>query len=570
MRTKDLNCLDVLVLVLPAIVGPLAIIALALPDLVAWGAFLVLPFLILFPAPTLALYVVPFSLFYFAIRRWNSFLAALGGGLATVALTVGVPVAWNQRITAAEQDEFVADQPPRHPAQLAGSVTIFDKDSIGRNACGQLCTALLYGGKVREVTVVTRDRSGPPATFALQTRDAPCRIEAVDDVDASVERFLRLDVAAERALAGDCIVRRRAQPATDRWIVQLKHLPKYERRKREDSAAPARIAILYQRAGEPPRLVSRQTASQSRRLSVPLYVDLGGSPNSGARWQLGTPGPHAVTTLRPVRDFIDPASLEVRPPSPERLREALDGWLDQAELPGDQLADALMFAVLKDMKAHPQPGDPERLDRIVRDARSKGVHLLAALRAYPDRSDGLRGIALAHLAELPPGPGLEDYAWALAKLPEGAFAMQWKELADLARNRDRRPWLSPIIPRLADGGRASAETLFFLLDDGVDNPIQYNTGSGAIIVDHGASEAAAAGLCILGPAIAPAFDRVIRLRESPLERRQGKLVAPSQQWAVWQIRLGRPRDTIAPPAGAPRDWWRWVDERVAKADCTSN
>ncbi|EMI40723.1 hypothetical protein [Rhodopirellula sp. SWK7] len=146
---------------LTVVVGVLALIALALPDLVLLGLFLILPGIVLMVAPTAFIYLATAT----AIRSvLSNRMGAFAIPLSLVAAgVIGWIVAWPFQLKGEREyrDAIEDDVASAMPVELSGHVRLERYGIIWRreqqNACDELCAALLLVPGVKSVTVVNGD-----------------------------------------------------------------------------------------------------------------------------------------------------------------------------------------------------------------------------------------------------------------------------------------------------------------------------------------------------------------------------------------------------------------------------
>jgi hypothetical protein len=152
----------------------LAAIALANPDLVAWGALLVIPFLLLFPAPTAALYLLSFALGYVALRRLGMIAGVVAGLAVVVGIGMLVPTFWNAHVGSQEKALTALDRPLERALAKLGLVTIIDHGANKQADCGPLCFTLLYSGAATEVTIKNGAQDPNGVTWTRIRQPDPC------------------------------------------------------------------------------------------------------------------------------------------------------------------------------------------------------------------------------------------------------------------------------------------------------------------------------------------------------------------------------------------------------------
>jgi hypothetical protein len=530
------------------------LLALLVPDAVAFSSFVVIPFLILFPAPTVAFYLLLFTTSYFVIGRRKRILGVAFGLGLVAAVCFGLPGLINRQIARDRHDLLASDRPPARPVAPRGVVGIVTARPPGGSGCGAICQALLYSGSaagVAEGRTLDDFRQGRRLIWRIQRRDQPCPLpEASVDEEIGWSRSASRSVMAGRALTGDCVVAYAGRLDAATLVIQ-----------REKLSGLAERATLWRLAADGrPILLARKTWRAPRPFVVPLFLTLEGNPNSGAYWTWARASGPAGLPPR-IEDFIAFDAGQVEAARPERLRGALDAWLDRPEIRDAGIEAQLDLAVLPLMRgATREPDDFARYLRLIADPRSGIEDIGYAMGAFPERAAELGELALTRAASLEPGSDDFHRMNALIEdFPPGTFAHPSPAMLSMIRRPEPHRRMPNLVARLADAGPAAAPMLLHLLRAGTRGE------PGRHGADSGTARAALVGLCRLGPAIPPVYELVER--EVLSNEDLSEYLTDTAWWAAVRVRLGRPPATITPAPGAGQGWVDDYRRRVERPDC---
>lgn len=583
MRSFPLTRSDIVVLCISACLAIVGIFALSAPDLVAFSTLLVIPFLILFPAPTAFFYTMLFALAYFTVGRWNRLVGAGCGLLLLPVVAIGVPRWINERVAAEDRTALGSDRALPQPLTPHGVIGIVksggehDRAHMANN-CDKLCLTVLYTGNAGGVIMASSmDAGGAQGTallWKIARRDRPCVLVAPDSSDDTLWRELPnvWDKMRELALIGECAVSSPARLADADLVIEHEVLGKGINGYRENLTLYPELSgtrMSLWRFARAPRagLLARQTWLVPRRLADFLHFTIAGSPNSGAYWEWAGITEEGVSMPR-LGNFLTFNADAIEGVTPEDLRGVLDAWLDHPEWDDPELLSRLYMAVLPLMSGDTlKPGDLDRYKRLIRDSRTSHGIEDRAREAFPGEVSQLRDVIFERIATLSPVSD-DNFAYdnELGDFPAGTFAQPTPLMLSLLRDRERRSRLPHLITRLADGGPDAAPVLFALLDgyftdSSIPDAARYGAGP------HGGTALAAIeGLCRLGPAIPPAYQRI----EKAVDRDRNRYEIDDTRWAVIRVRLGHPIEMIEPPANAPPGWLENVRKDVAEARCSRN
>lgn len=581
MKSGVFRPVDIAILLVVGASGLLGLLAYSDADLVAWSSFLVLPFLLLFPAPTVALYSGLFAIGYFLFFRWNRLGAAVIAFGLVVVVTIGVPALINRRLAAEQVALSAGDRsaPPVAPGRVFAILRSGKWGGVAATtSCDELCRALLFSGRSSAVVMASSARIEDPTPAAtrwtIERGAAPCVSPFGSDDDRPFFRSVDLgdgDIR-DHGLVGECL---RGRPASLAEADLILAVAEYRDGAKDDRRTPALSRpvggtqlTVWRRAADGSRhLVSRRSWPESTKLPVPFYFSLAGSPNSGAYWVWSRSGLRPYPS--PIRAVIDLNNMSVPRVTPALVRAAIDRWLDHPGLAGNDLGQRFTSAAINLMApGQSEAGDAVRIARMIRDPRVPPGLVRRAVAALPGRTSAFRDALLERIAAAPDSAdALHYWNYDLDDFPPGAFADAGPALLKLVADPQRRAHLPNAIVRLADGGPAAADSLFALLEA---PPAMVHFNDALLSEDHASRDAALEGLCRLGRTIPPAYRRVEAALDEQRETVNGRVIAPSSNWAAVHIRLGRPIGSIAPPNDATADsFWRNVHQLVASADCSA-
>lgn len=549
LRKRDKQILLVTGLYLVA-----ALIAASSPDAVAFSSFLVIPFLILYPAPTLFFYLMLFTTSYFLAGRRSRKVGTIVGLVLVAAAAVGLPALVNLRIGQERRDLLNSDIPLAHPVSPPAFVGLVSATGSGRG-CGEICLTLLYSGSAAGVaeaaTVEELEGPGPVLMWRIERRDHSCSLpknkgdEGIDWDRPSTGN------AYGRALLGECVVASRARLGPGSLILAHEKL----------AGLAERMSLWRVTADGRAAPLARKTWNAPKPLFVPLFLSIEGSPNSGAYWTF-TRAPHPPAKPGRLDEFVAADALVVPAANPAALRAALDAWLDRPGLQDPAIERELKVAVLNLMTGSTrEPEDFGRYVKLIAGPRLDLEVVMRAIDAFPERAVEISDVALARVASLPPDSG--DIYWmnfTIDRFPAGTFAHPTAGMLAVLRSPERRRRMPRLVARLAEGGAEAGPMLLDLFRRAVDG--EGNGGE----PDINTVRATLDGLCRLGPKAAPAYRMVEEgVRSHP---RLNEAFGQTAWWAAVRVRLGRPAETIAPPPGAWEGWPVEYHERLEKVHCS--
>lgn len=473
--------------------GVLAVVALAVPGLVAAGSYLILPGLILIAAPTIFLYSAMFAVF-------RHFLVIPPGlRLEASALFCSVLLGWLIAQPGAVTGHLAfrhANLPEVHPSspvKLAGNVRLELPGSPSvkhdvTHACAALCAALLDTPGVESVTVAETGRSANAAelTFRLIPRAGdrsqgilPVEPESIleelprapepqsmDDVDESLaqKKRLRQAVAASWALR---------LASTEKLVSDTGHVQP-DQTVRITQSRNSRWGISISRAeilDRDGKALMRRSIVTGTALSAPFRFAGGGSVENYhvvvSRDHL-TNGPE-YPPLKPITELFQYSSLARPNVSPEPIRQLLErlraATANPALSAGDpDLALAALWLPTVDWRhsiAHDQ------LDVLARALADPRIPIPAKLydgyesKVAPELRSAL-GSRILNPAT--PNQTRAQLALLLSRMPPGTFAIMSADEQAFLHSRQLRPDVYPMIVRLADMGEPAVPELMAILE----------------------------------------------------------------------------------------------------------
>lgn len=550
--------------------GALAFVALAFPGLVAAGAYLLLPGLVLIAAPTVFLYSVMFAVF----RRF--LVLPPGMRLEATALFCSVLLGWllAQPGAVAGHVAFAhANLPEVHPSspvKLQGNVRLElpgmpSGKHDATHVCAALCAALLDTPGVESVTVAETGRSARAASliFRLLPRTGdrsqsvlpvepesilddlprPSEPQSIDDLDFSRTRRKR----EGQALAASWAVRlaskqklvsetgdiqpdqtvRITQSRSTRWGVSVSRVEILDR----DGKALMRRSIVtgsalsapFRFAGDGGVQNYHVVVSRDRLANGPVYPPLNPIAELFRNSSLARPN----LSSEAISQLLDRLRAAAANPAlsaddPDLALAAL--WLPtidwQHSIPHDQLA------VLASVIADPRIPIPAKLydgyeSKVAPELRGA----LAARIVSPSTPDHTR----AQLALL------------LSRMPPGTFETMSANEQAFLHSSQLRPDVYPMIVRLADMGEPAIPELLRILES--DQTLEPAYRRRSIL------RAVALGFATLGSKAHDALPQV----ESLLRAGSSEIIEFREDRELWNLALAR--------MGKPIDRFEWPELR---------
>lgn len=564
MIGKRFNKLDLLVGGLFSVIAILALIAFRAPDAVAFSSVLVVPFLLLYPAPTAFLYAFPFTLAWFALARVHRLLGAVLGLAAMWGVGNALPNWMNARIDAEDQGALPPNIAISAPIPAEGTIALVqehDRDFTDVDmalGCTFLCRQVLYSGSAPSVIVARQPRSGlkPRAyRWRIEQQGRPCELprSARDHLfvqKAPIDSEMRFEA---RALTGECLTGAPANVSDADIVIEQRWIgaPPWEHKPGLSLTPPLtgnQIRLTRRLLSGKTETVGQQTTAEPRKLATPLRLTIAGSPNSGAYWEWLRVPKQKADSPTPIDLWLSLETASLAGADAELLRGAIDHWLADPELSSRRIREDLQDQYFRMIEKQGDPAkDVGRVRAIMRDPRTEDVGFLWMVTAkFPDRAPQFRDEILDRIAALPhDDQRVSAFDRALDGMPSSLFSPTPPKLVALLQNPQRWRRMPNGIVRLGDAGPASAPLIFRIAGDGLSE-------------DSNTALAAISALCKFAPQIAPSYQRLERVvANHPQASRQLK---NRGFWliAVTRVRLGRPAAEVdvALPSNVSMPRWR--------------
>jgi hypothetical protein len=415
-----------------AVLGLATMVLLAAPGLVMIGLWLlIIPGLILSIIPTLFFYALLFTLVFWLSHRfrwipddWSETakagVGALIGIFAVILGAVGLPLWINSQLDASYSRAFKSQkqlEKPLSPAQVFRLESSRERELV----CSDLCLALLYEARVKEVQVA-RIRYDSRGKFAEVAARRPLRVVLQNQcsVNSGGDRqweggdqdlrvwFDEQSAAAAaqsarlKALSGECLVsgaKFLAEP--DVRIREVKErvgfwtttpIDTFYRRSNglnPWSVAEVRVQGVELLAGD--QLVARITPRiQQKKLTVPLWLKPDGPATSTSwHWEWSSSSPEAKE-IQSAELLSQLTGYSLHRPStgtPDIIRAELDQALADQERPAKDMAFSLIHIYSENLDRYGfQKSDPDRISRWIADPRtSEFSYRLVAKMPLRDR-----------------------------------------------------------------------------------------------------------------------------------------------------------------------------------------
>lgn len=554
------------------ITGVMGFLALAMPDLVLIGFFmLIIPGLILSLAPTAFLWGCAYGVAHWLARsRIGPKWVVLGAVPVTAAILCAIPlpsILFAQAKLARYHLDPVA---PTRPIRPTGDVRL---ERTMSSECDNQCLALLFEPGVRSVTVnntraisFAQISSGaaPLAQNAKTFRLKPSGQCAPGDPKPEISGgYFGKSRDDNRAMAAEWKARLTSQfclssaPPTARYDLLLRS-GLWRASDEPGERTNADYAEIRTGAN---RLLMRVFNLRIWSLQAPLNIAFTGgienfSPGWGrSQWPTGVsnqweaPG-QALDAALAVRRSADQAGALAL------TRAALSTAVADPALP----ADAPIFQSVGDYlemlnPSGAKPEDRVLVERLIADPRLDDLEGAGLLPKIFDASElaQLRPAIIAKLSSLPASvdPRTHGLGGVLRSWPEGAFAQLSEGEQLLLKDIDRRARANGLIERLSDLGQPGAPMLVQILDEHERARSSINREDRTrdqVMISwereaHGnAGSAAIRALCRLGPAAKGELGHLLEI-----ERRSTKKDFGRRDWDRMMVRVGKPVDQIGKP-----------------------
>jgi hypothetical protein len=430
---------DKLILSLYLVLAGVGGIALLAPDVVAWGSFLVIPFLVLFPAATLLIYASVACFAWFVIGPDRPTARLLGVAVSVALVGFGIPALLNAMVDQEERALRANDLMPVVPFRPDGAIAFvqepgrFSSPRLQDNSCNLQCRAILLSGSAPAV-IMAQSMPGTveisaPQKWTVQQQDYQCvppksyrqSIAGLSITDSLEGRI------KDRLLIGECPMGSPALLSGASLIVQQTYPPaNYSWTWRYFGPVPPewdeRIIVWRQTADGKLHRVAQQTIVRPRRFNSFFYLDLGGSPNSGAHWELARVSASLANGGPRLDQLINLKMTNVRQLTPGQTRGALDRWLARRDYHAPFGSDRIVnryFRMLRDNEV--QPDDLNRVIRLIYDPRIQDLrsfHLVA--NKFVSHAAQLREEIGHRVAGMPPERRAHAFESVLKALAEAS------------------------------------------------------------------------------------------------------------------------------------------------------
>jgi hypothetical protein len=583
------------------ITGVLALVALAAPDLVIIGLFLLLlPGLILGASPTAFLWGCIYALFWVAIRTFvDKKTATLLAFPATALLLWGIPqpsrIIANNNIERYKLENIT----PEKPVRVVGNVRI-DSESPGWDnknekllgfrpfACDNRCVALLFEPGVTSVTINKVDdisfdqlRSGASPldklarTYRLQPK-AQCGADAlIPDLEGNIGYFGKT-MEDNRAFSADWA----ARLTSDVCLVGSAPLKTYDMLLRSGDwrsepdvshrdqswSLGSRVltgdyAEIRNRKGD---ILFRSFAPGTSALAVPFFINFDGGGRSSFEWgrtsipKRSYEGGYPDKKLEDILDVsrtVDMARLlqNVR----QTMKQTLADSIQPADNPAFNTIESYLHLLEKSSATE---DDASIIAALIADPRLDDLDGAWELPKIfsATQLEALRPAIVRKLLSVPADRQIEPtrlgaafYDW-----PEGAFAKTDPDTLALLSDPAKRRRATGLIARQSDQGAASVPLLINILTYHVDARRQFDNDNPALsqaekyngFAAHGnVINAVLNGLCRLGPKAGSALPTLMTLENSGRLKRDDREVISRREWDRTLARLGKPVASFRKP-----------------------
>ena len=573
------NNFSKLLLILNGAIGVGALIALGAPQLVSLGLWLgILPGLILGAMPTLFLYLFPFSVCWWKIRPKGVGFAVAGGVACWWLIGVLLPEGLNGRTMAALAETKARNREPGVSFGRVSTLALESTSPWSGTVCGDLCLVLLYNWEVERVLVLPspptpetrKDKAAQPKLYRIE-KHGPCatveqgRWNLGETWLPSLQQNELRKVILSRMADGECLVGEEGSgvkpEATIRWVRDsVREIPGLRLRPQ-----PVRAEGLEIDSGGKPYLVRLQ--AWAPLLTVPLTLEPAGGGMEFNSWKMSTKG--RAESPVPLEKWLGEVTgfdleMPLRAPA-SSLRKQIDAVLADASLPGKHPAFSLLPDYLEELRQHrPEPGDAERLARLLSDERVESPGLVGkAILEKPELAVSAKEAILNRLVAM--GKVERNYKYRelegiVGRLPAGALAGEDPRVDAILADPEKRKHSPHLVYRLADRGPRSAAIFLDSLREagrraGPGMPVEWGEDK----------RAAMRGLCALGASASGALPELRRMEASG---EIPKFVRTEDLWGAMLVALGADVRTVLPEKKEQyrKSYEEWV-ARVVKNRC---
>ena len=599
-----------------------AFVALAQPDLVVLGYFLLLiPGLLLSLAPTAFLWGCTFALGWSLFRKLLSARFAVVGGLAlTAALVLAIPWPSLQAGETLLETSGLPDISPAEPLRPSGDVRLDIeprpdnknppvKGYVRAFSCDSLCVGLLFTPGVKSVTVNDsgsftpeqhRGGAGGFATGARTYRLVP-RTECggreikphleggVGLFGKSLDEYRAIEAEWNLKLSSEfCVV---AEPPISTWDVMFRQGRYSYPDTKDTSVGPwslgrprAQISYVEIRDGQG-GVTLRRLINRVSVLAQPFSI----SPSGGiedfhfgwSRKTLSNAKPYAeadlITILKAHSTLAErPASADLLPQIRRRLQQAV---ADPALTAGDP-AFATIETYFASIAAKPlSAADLSLVKSLILDDRITsypGIHHLKKVSA--DHHRQIRAAVVRRVLSTANVQGLVrgQVGNVLAESPKGAFSTLSEDERRLLASPDRRVAAAGLVARLSDAGADAVPLLVDILrhhGNALNAALAFkgnDTERSARIHTHSAAvDATRIAFCRLGDVAASALPQVEAMISDGVIPDYSLRGHGGSDWNLTLVRLGKALDTIRKPeslSGSEASYRRNLQEKLRRFD----
>lgn len=560
--------------------GLLALIAIAIPQLIVFGlALLIIPGLVLWAAPTVFLYTATFAI----VRRYLPVPFPRAANLIAGVMTLGLGVVVTLPMALSGRHAFhqatQGDVVPSDRVVIAGDV-LLDSDRTPtegselnwRVPCYALCASLLDTPGVTSVTLTGTNERGDavkPISYRLVPKSEAGSNDVAPKKPELILQYLpekqvigapEVIIAARKARENAVISHWALRLASDVTLSIVPSPPHHDLTIKMTSAigrdahgVGLKQLDLRDRGG---RVLLRREYATADVVVAPLLL----TPSdmlTRSGWELARTTLQAgngFAGVQPIKVLFDQTTL-ARPPEPQDAPavDRRDGVTDMR----DRVAAALLQPDPQvDLALAPRwlatldwfsmkDGDYELLGKVIADTRVTDLRPLFDNVRAPVRPQ-LRGAIIARLVNPATPPELRSSLDGLVrKMAPGTFAVSTADEIALLRDQSMRLNLPHLIERLSDQGQAAVPELVRILQADVQvEPWQRR---------RHVVEAVCRAFIRLGPDAAGALPDVIALFDQP-RRPLGGDVSHMSWWGVAMVRMGRAIDEVPfPPKSTPQD-----------------
>lgn len=614
------------------ITGVMTLVAMAVPDLVVIGLFLlILPGLILGASPTSFLWGVIYSLFWVAIRtcvdkKTTSLLAIPATALLLWAIPQPSRLIANHRLETYKLDNITAAKPVR----VFGNIRIDsefprwdnkNEDHLGFRpyACDNRCIALLFEPGVTSVTVNKMSdisfealRSGVSRlhnlarTYRLLPK-AQCGANSlIPDLEGRAGYFgktmqdnhaFSADWAAR--LTSDVCFTGSAPLKTYDMLIRTGNWqsePDISRHDQQWSLGAGNVKGDYAeiRNGKGDVLY-RYFAPRVSAVAFPLYINYIGSSRSAFGWGRGvvpkkqgwTSGEKLLEDVLDVRRTVDTARLL------QNVRSTLKQTIADSSQPADNPAFKNIDDYIKLIEKSGATEDDARIiTTLINDPRLDDLQGAWALPKIfsATQLEMLRPAIVRKLLSVPADRQTQptQLGRVLFDWPEGAFAKTDPDTRALLKDPAKRHLATGLIARQSDQGAAAVPLLVDILTYHVDAWYQLDNDDTAfssaqtherVATHRNVINAALNGLCSLGPKAGAALPALMALEKGGKLKGddKSKYEAVSQRkWDRTLARIGKPVASFHKPndvSGGDESYRRkiayFLEHFDANRDCGS-